>query len=1065
MLKSCLIRFAGVMLVTAALAAPAAADPIKFARHPHVAHGKIAFSYHGDIWIANVDGSSPMRLTAHVGRDTFPRFSPDGKLVAFTSNRFGNDDVFVVPATGGEPRQLTFNTTGDTVLYWTPDGKGIVFASSRGAAQWRSPLHIVSVDGGIPRPMDMDNGNTGMIKQDGSLVAFTRKGGAYWRKGNRGNRTDDIWVQDLATKKITRLTDPNQKQFREWVHDTYPMWGADGQIYFASERDEIFNIWRISPTGGAPAQVTRHRDDGVQFPSISPDGKVIAYENEFELWTLDVPNGTPKKVTIEMAFDPKDNLVTWVNTRNKADGFSPSPEGDYIAVDFHGEVFIIPTDPEIGEKAQVTQSSWRDQGAMFSPDGRYVAYLSDESREQEVWIYDRTTGDRRKASTHQSFKDLHAWSPDSKTLAYTAANRLFLVDADGTNTRELAYNEAGGYQVTGFSPDGKWLVYSRRDDDQNSDVYLFEIATKTEHNITDNPFNDRNGTVTPDGKSVVFVSDRDGGTSHLFIVPLNRQTEDPNDPLVRERIKKAAASARSGRGNNNQDAQAPAPAPLTVNTDRIDRRAVQLTTGQRGVQTYFLSTDGRTVFFRSDDERGPGLFTMTIEGKDRRKVSDGPFQGLTPTKDRRKVFYTQNQDIYQMELSGQYRKTQINFAFSVKVDQREEWAQILDESWRVMKYRFYDEKMHGRDWNAIKARYEPLLEYVGENQDVYDLANEMIGELNASHTGVSGPPSRVMEDAYQTRYPGFELEPANGYYRVSHIYRDGPADKEWIELKVGDYVTSIDGAAIKAGDNYWPLLNSPLNEYVTVGVSSKPGAEAEKTLRIRTVTSMGNIKYEEWVAKNREFVEKETNGDIAYVHIRSMNQPSLRRFENEINQFSNKKGIIVDIRFNGGGNIDQQLIDILERRPYEYWNSRWGSRTWGRRPRQAIAGPKVMLINSRSGSDSEVTPQAFRDLELGRIVGNPTAAAVIATGSYRLINGGSIRTPGSLVVTYDPSKPNNYGINLENFGVAPDVWAENTPEDELNGFDRELKAAIDEAMKMLKEGRYQYTEPAASGGR
>ena len=375
--------------------------------------------------------------------------------------------------------------------------------------------------------------------------------------------------------------------------------------------------------------------------------------------------------------------------------------------------------------------------------------------------------------------------------------------------------------------------------------------------------------------------------------------------------------------------------------------------------------------------------------------------------------------------------------------------------------------MHGRDRNAIRAKYEPLLEYVGENQDVYDLANEMIGELNASHTGVSGPPSRAIDDAYQTRQPGFELEPANGYYRVAHIYRDGPADKEWIDLKVGDYVTSIEGTAIKAGDNYWSLLNSPLNEYVTIGVSPAPpsGSPSEKKMRIRTVTNLGSIKYEEWVAKNREVVDTATKGQIAYVHIRSMNQPSLQKFQNEIDQFSNKRGIIVDIRFNGGGNIDQQLIDILERRPYEYWNTRWGARTWGRRPRQAIAGPKVMMINSRSGSDSEVTPQAFRDLGLGRIVGNPTAAAVIATGSYRLINGGSIRTPGSLVVTYDPTKPNNYGINLENFGVAPDVWAENTPEDELTGFDRELKAAIDEAMKMLKEGKYQYTTAPAAGGR
>ena len=1065
MLKS-LTRVVCLSVFTLALAIPAAADPIKFARYPHVANGRIAFSYHGDIWIANVDGSNPQRLTAHVGRDTFPRFSPDGKMVAFTSNRFGNDDVFVVPVTGGEPRQLTFNTTGDTVQYWSPDGKGIIFSSQRAVSPWHSPLHVVPVEGGLPRALDMDTANTGMFKQDGSMVAFTRKGGAYWRKGNRGNRTDDIWVQNVKSKAITKLTDLDTSKFRTWVQDTYPMWGSDGQIYFASERDDIFNIWKIAPTGGTPTQVTRHRVDGIQFPAISPDGRTIAYENEFELWVVDVPNGTPRKVTIDMAFDPKDNLLTWANTRNRAEGFSPSPEGDYVAVDFHGEIYVVPTDAEVGEKIQVTSSSWRDQGQEFSPDGRYLAYLSDESREQEVWIFDRTTRTRKQVSRHPSFKESLSWSPDSKRIAYVGGNRLFMAEADGTNATEVAYNEAGGYQVAGFSPDSKWLVYTRRDDDQNAEVYLFEIATKKEHNVTANPFNDSQGTITPDGKSLVFLSNRDGGTQHLFSVALERQKEDPNDPLVRERLKKATP-ARPARGEGNAPATPP-PASVTVDTDRIDRRAVQLTTGTQGVQGYFLSSDGKTIFFRSTDERGPGLFTITIEGKDRRRVSEGPFADMAPTNDRKKLFYSQNGEIYQMELSGQYRKTAVPFQFSVKIDQRAEWAQILDESWRVMKYRFYDEKMHGRDWNAIKAKYEPLLKYVGENQDVYDLANEMIGELNASHTGVSGPASRTIEDAYQTRHPGFELEPANGFYRVSHIYRDGPADKEWIDLKVGDFVTSIDGTPVKAGDNFWALLNSPLNEYVTIGATSAPpaaGKAEERKLRIRTVTSLSNIKYEEWVARNREIVDKETNGQIAYVHIRSMNQPSLRRFENEINQFSNKKGIIVDIRFNGGGNIDQEIIDILERRPYEYWNNRWGSRAWGRRPRQAIAGPKVMMINSRSGSDSEVTPQAFRDLKLGRIVGNPTAAAVIATGSYRLINGGSIRTPGSLVVTYDPTKPNNYGINLETFGVAPDVWVENTPEDELKGFDRELKGAIDEAMKMLKEGRYQYTTdaPAANG--
>jgi tricorn protease len=335
---------------------------------------------------------------------------------------------------------------------------------------------------------------------------------------------------------------------------------------------------------------------------------------------------------------------------------------------------------------------------------------------------------------------------------------------------------------------------------------------------------------------------------------------------------------------------------------------------------------------------------------------------------------------------------------------------------------------------------------------VYDLANEMIGELNASHTGVSGPPSRSMPDVYTTRYLGFELEPSDaGRYKVGHVYKGGPADKEWLDIAEGDYVLAINGQELKSGENYERLLATAMNEYIPVRVSKNASGEGARTMRIATVTSLTNIKYEEWVANNRAQVEKETNGDIAYVHIRSMDQPSLARFRNEIDQFSNKKGIIVDIRYNGGGNIDQELIDILERQPYQFWNQRTGSRVWGRRPRQAIAGPKVMMINARSGSDSEVTPMAFRQLGLGRIVGNPTAAAVIATGSYALINGGTIRTPGSLVVTYDPTKPNNYGVNLENLGVPPDVWVKNTPMDEVKKIDRELKTAIEEALKMLKD--------------
>jgi len=1049
-MKHVLVVVAGVLLT----AATAAAEPIKFARYPHVAHGKLVFSYHGDLWVANADGTSPMRLTAHVARDSFPRFSPDGKWVAFTSNRFGNDDVFVIPVAGGEPRQLTFATTTDTVHYWTPDGKGIVFSTSRGTSPWRSPLYVVQAAGGLPTPLPMDHAVNGMVKQDGSMIAFNRMGGAYWRKGNKGNRADDIWVQDLRSKKITQITDTDMQKFRDHVEDRYPMWGADGQIYFASEKDGIYNIWKIAPAGGQTTQVTRHREDGVQFPSISPDGATIAYENEFEIWTLQTPNGQPRKVTIDLAFDPKANLIEFLPTGNRVNSFSPTPEGDYAAVENRGEIFIIPTEANVGERTQVTSSTRRDRGQSFSPDGKWIAYLSDETREEEVWLYERATGARRQVSKHPNFKSIEAWSPDSTKVFWTGSNRLYATDVASGQSTELGYHEAGGYQVTGVSPDSKWLVHTKRDDHMNADVWVMELATRREFNITEDPFQDGSGTFMPDGTRVLFVSNRDGGTNHLFVVSLERMNEDPNDPLVRERERKAAQARERAQGTQ------PPPATPAPQTAGIGRRAIQITTGTQAVAGYFTSNDGRTIFFRGSDERGPGLFQVNSDGSDRRRLVEGAFQGMTPTADRRKLFYTQNSELWHMEMSGERRRTRVPFETTVRVDTRDEWAQIFDEAWRVMKYRFYDEKMHGRDWNAIRARYEPLLKYVGENQDVYDLANEMIGELNASHTGVSGPQSNAAPGAYQTRYTGFEMDPDGDAYRITHIYRDGPADKEWVDLTIGDYVLAINGTRIKAGGNYYELLNSPLNEYVNVTVSrTKPAAgraSDERVVRLRSVPSLTDIKYEEWVEKNREFVERESKGQIAYVHIRAMNQPSLARFRNEIDRFWQAKGIIVDIRYNGGGNIDQELLDILERRPYEYWNNRWGARSWGRRPRQAIAGPKVMLINHRSGSDSEVTPQGFRDLGLGRIVGNPTAAAVIATGSYQLINGGSIRTPGSLVVTYDPERPNNYGINLENFGVAPDVFVENTPEDELKGVDRELKTAVDEALKMLASGLWQH---------
>jgi len=316
---STLLRGILIFLVLTGVSTISQAEPAKFLRYPNIHNGKITFSYHDDIWIADDDGSNPQRLTAHVANDTFPRFSPDGLWIAFTSNRMGNNDVWIIPVDGGEPRQLTFHTTNDNAHYWTPDGQSIIFSTSRGKHAFFSPLYTVSIDGGIPMPMDMDQGQSGMISQDGSRIAFNRARFTYWRKGYKGNNNTDIYVQDLKTKKIAKLTDTDLKQFRNFRQDAHPMWGTDGNIYFLSERDGIFNMWKISPNGGSPTQVTFHKNDGVQYPSISPHGDELIYENEFELWKLRIPDGKPAKINVDLSFDPKVNLVEYLQSESKAD--------------------------------------------------------------------------------------------------------------------------------------------------------------------------------------------------------------------------------------------------------------------------------------------------------------------------------------------------------------------------------------------------------------------------------------------------------------------------------------------------------------------------------------------------------------------------------------------------------------------------------------------------------------------------------------------------------------------------------------------------------------------------
>jgi tricorn protease len=1048
------------------------AEPLGFARDPHYHGGRIAYSFRGDLWSVAEDGSDPVQLTRGDARDTKPRFSPDGRWIAFTSNRMGNDDVWVMPAAGGEPRQLTFHTTGDDVLYWTPDSRRVLFATSRGPMMWESPLHTVSVEGDLPLPVAMGAGSNGMLSQDGRFLAFNRKRYPDPKRHYRGSSAAEVWLMDMRANTFSQLTNARLEDYKEHAHDVYPMFGGDGMVYFMSERDGIFNIWRISPDGGAAVQVTRHTRGGVRFPSISPDGRTITYSNEFDLWRLNVPDGQPQKIAIDPGWIVDGNLVEFVTATNTADRFTPSPSGDYLAIEVRGEILLVPAEEGVGEVTRISESAWRQGSALYSPDGRQLAYLSDESSDEEVWVHALATGERRKLTALPGKKQLHAWTPDGRRLFFSIENTIHAVDVAAGRTSEVVRHHAGGYSPTQVSADGNWLVMHRSDDDQNVDVVLFELATGREHNVTEHPARDQSGLLTPDGGKLIFISNRDSGTNHIFAVTLARPVEDPDDPRVRERQQREQAQ-QSQRGGGQRDPaaaageggpgaradRAPPPFALDLDVTDIGQRAVQLTRGPDAVSNVFLSADGRTIHFLAGTGNARALWAVDLEGKERRKIVDGAFQDLAVAGDGRTVFFREDDAIQRMPLASR-TKAPVRFSVSVAVDKRAEWQQMFDEFYRHWKYSYVEaENMNGHDWDAIRARYQPLVAKVADTQDFYMLAAEMLGELNSSHSGITAP-SDPATPAYRTRLLGFEIEPAGDGLRVSTIYRDGPADKPWLDLTEGEYVVAINGNPVSARENYWKQLNGLLNEYVTVTVAASPDspAAARRDLRIRSVTSHTNIKYEDWVARNREFVERESNGDVVYMHIRSMNQASLARFQQEVDQYFYKKAIIIDVRYNGGGNIDMQLMDVLLRRPYQYTWTRRGSPVWGRRPQQLIAGPQVMLTNWRSNSNAEMVPHAFHHLGLGTLVGTPTNGAVVSARQYPLLDGGSVRIPGTRVVSYDPTQPNNFGFNLENYGVPPDLWVRNTPEDDVNLYDRELKAAVDEALRLLRSGRWQYVE-------
>src|SRR5215471_623039 len=899
----------------------------------------------------------------------------------------------------------------------------------------------------------------------------------------------DVTVMDIAARKFTDLTADFDGI------DSWPMWSTDGFIYFVSDREGngLTNIWRIPEAGGKAERVTSFKTGDVRFPGMSADGKVIVFEHDFGVWKLDVASKKTAPIKLDIAAETQENLAEIRDFNSQADDYDVAPSGRRIVFSIHGEIFTAPTDE--GDLHQITDWPARDKEPQYSPDGKFIAFISDRSGREELYISTSDgIGEPLKITDLDTLKFSCAWSPNSKEIAFTGSdNKLRKYSVDSKQTIELSSSKYGNIGAPVWSPDGKWIAYSKPDYVRTSDVYLIPSGGGEERKATFDSFNEGNPRFTHDGRKLFFVRTDTLGeqrSSQIYSVDLEREDRDPSDPEDRPDGADAQDQAGDQSGRRPGGAQRNTP-PRDVNIDwaGLKRRTRQITRMPFPVFDYAIGADNRTIVFVTTEPAGirnvPVIYSIQEDGRRLTRITAGEapsgeeggggrgggfggfggINNLNISRDGRTLFFREGSSIYTVSLapaagtgagfpaaaaaaSGgrESARRRVNFTARVKIDKSSEWAEMFDDAWRTMKYRFYDPAMHGKDWDGARAKYQPLVEFVGDRQELLNIINEMIGELNASHTGAAPPPRGRDGSGVSTSHLGLELEPdiAAGRYRVSYIYDDGPADKDWVRVKVGDYLLAINGKPVKAGDDYWQLLNNRLNRKVDVTFNSTAAEEGAWHTRIEAVSpnAYSQLRYDRWVKDRRKKVDELSNGRIGYLHIQAMNPPSLRKFEKEIREFRNKEALVIDQRWNGGGNIEQELLAILVQREYQIWQPR-GTEATGR-PFAGFFGPKVVVQNWRSASNSEMFPAGFRALGLGKVIGTPTTGAVIGTGSYSLIDGSTVRTPGVGVYLADKNR-----TNMENYGVKPDIFVENSPEDNLAGRDRQIETAVQELLKEI----------------
>ncbi|MCI0685506.1 MAG: S41 family peptidase [Gemmataceae bacterium] len=1024
--------FAALVLVS--LAAPAAAEQVRLGRTPDIApDGRtIAFSYLGDIWLVDAAGGTARHLTMHERHEINPIFSPDGKQIAFSSNRHGSYDVFVIPVEGGRPTRLTHDSADDHPTDWSPDGQRILFASSRSADfPSRIEMYTVPVGGGMAERVSAYEGREGSYSPKGDLIAYVRGPGTWYRKGYRGSANDDIWLCNADGSNNRLITRFNGQ-------DNAPLWSPDGRfLYYVSEqfatpanvvRQEFLADYS-GPAAGAPEQVTLHKEDGVRRARLSRNGQWLVYECGAELWLHSVKDGKGRKLNIEVHADDKTNLDKVTTFTAKATEYALSFDEKNIAIVVHGEIFLM---PRTGGKAKrLTDHPAFDHGVAWSPDSRKMLFLSDRGGHDNVWLLEADDPDHpdfvqaHRFKTRQLTKSMQSemglsFAPNGKRVTFLRAGRLISMNPDGSDER--AVTTEGQVFDYDWSPDSQWICVAKSDASFASELYIIPATGATRANPARNitRFATYNGGVTwsRTNNRLGFISQRRRNLNSAFVLSLQ---------------KPAAANVPAGKDIDWDDIhlRVRQPSPMTIGECAI-------------------SNDGTRIAFRANQD-GDDLWVANVDGRQVTRITTG---SAKPTQIQWSRFF--GSQVYFRDGAGNIKTANVSgtpganvaaipFQARMVIEQHEVFQEMFEQSWRALSDNFYDPGFHGADWNKVRAKYRPLVQHCALKEDLYSLIYLMLGELNASHLGISGnlggPEQTTAELGllFDRSYQGPGL-------RIAEILKGGPADRRGLNIKAGDIVVAIDGTEITPRIDTAQLLNDRVGEMVAVHVTANPlDARAKRRVEIQgdarqssTGAGIAPLMYERWAAANARRVSELSKGRLGYIHIPNMQQPGLDRFLRQLYSDNfDKDGLVLDVRYNGGGFTHESILNYLLGKEHTTFSQRngaqgfvlnFGDRKWTR--------PLVCLVNNRSYSDAEIFPHAFRVHRLGKLVGQATGGHVIGTRNFTLIDGSQFRMPRIGVRT-------NKGVNMEKEGVVPDVVVDVHPDALARGDDAQLDKAVE----------------------